>query len=254
MIFSPSLDAVFGKSGLSFEQQVERCRELGYTSIEFWGWGGRDLNGLKALTERLGIQVGSFCTKNSDLVNPASRDLFLAGLRESIAAAKQVDCRFLIATVGNAREGVPRQEQHDSIVEGLRAAAPYLEEAGITLVLEPLNDLVDHRGYYLVRSDEAFEIIDNVGSSNVKVLYDVYHQQISEGNLISTIRANIGRIGYFHIADHPGRHEIGTGEINYRNVLAAIKEAGYTGFIGLEYMPLQGVDEGLTAFLKEYAE
>ncbi|QHW33503.1 TIM barrel protein [Paenibacillus rhizovicinus] len=253
MIFSPSLDAVFSKTGLPFEQQVERSRELGYTSIEFWGWGSKDLQGLAALKERLGLQVGSFCTTNSDLVNPSNRGKFIEGLQESIAAAKIVDCRNLIATVGNAREGVSREEQHDSIVEGLRAAVPYLEEAGITLVVEPLNELVDHGGYYLVRSAEAFEIIDKVGSKFVKVLYDVYHQQISEGNLISTIRANIDRIGYFHIADHPGRHEIGTGEINYHNVLDAIRGTGYTGYVGLEYVPLQGVDEGLTAFLKEYA-
>ncbi|MBM7569240.1 hydroxypyruvate isomerase family protein [Paenibacillus sacheonensis] len=253
MIFSVSLDAVFSKTNLSFEERVERSRELGYTSIEFWGWGDKDLDRLAEVTKRIGLQVGSFCTKYGELVDPAKRGLFLEGLQETIAAAKKVDCASLIVTVGNALEGVSREAQHDSIVEGLRAAVPLLEEAGITLVVEPLNMLVDHAGYYLVRSDEAFEIIDEVGSPYVKVLYDVYHQQISEGNLISTIQANIDRIGYFHIADHPGRHEIGTGEINYRNVLDAIRETGYAGPIGLEYFPLQGVDEGLKAFLKEYA-
>ncbi|NBD27317.1 hydroxypyruvate isomerase family protein [Paenibacillus glycinis] len=253
MIFSPSLDAIFSKTDLSFAERVQRTGELGFKAFEFWGWGDKDLDALAALKDRLGLRVGSFCTKHGNLVDPSQRGAYIGGLIESIAAAKKLGCEYLIATVGNAVEGASREAQHDSIVDGLKASAPYLEEAGITLVVEPLNELVDHRGYYLVRTDEAFAIIDKVGSSRVKVLYDVYHQQISEGNLIPTIKANIGRIGYFHIADHPGRHEIGTGEINYRNVLNAIRDAGYAGYVGLEYFPLQGVDEGLTAFLKEFA-
>ncbi|MFC4810867.1 hydroxypyruvate isomerase family protein [Paenibacillus sp. GCM10023250] len=253
MIFSPSLDAIFSKTTLTFAERVERTRELGFTAFEFWGWGDKDLEALAAQKDRLGLRVGSFCTKHGNLVDPAQRGKFVDGLIESLAAAERLDCAYLIATVGDAREGIPREDQHDSIVDGLKAAAPLLEEAGVTLVVEPLNELVDHRGYYLVRSEEAFAIIDKVGSPNVKVLYDVYHQQISEGNLIPTIRANIERIGYFHIADHPGRHEIGTGEIHYRNVLNAIRDAGYAGLIGLEYFPERGVDEGLTAFLKEFA-
>ncbi|SFJ04658.1 hydroxypyruvate isomerase [Paenibacillus sp. UNC496MF] len=253
MIFSPSLDAIFSKTNLTFAERVERTRELGFTAFEFWGWGDKDLAALAAQKDRLGLRVGSFCTKHGNLVDPAQRGRFIDGLAESLAAAKRLDCAYLIATVGDAREGVAREEQHDSIVDGLKAAAPLLEEAGVTLVVEPLNELVDHRGYYLVRSDEAFAIIDKVGSPNVKVLFDVYHQQISEGNLIPTIRANLGRIGYFHIADHPGRHEIGTGEIHYRNVLNAIRDAGYAGLVGLEYFPERGADESLTAFLKEFA-
>lgn len=252
MILSPSLDAVFHNSGLSFEDRVTRTRELGYGAFEFWGWTDKDIASLIVLKDRLGLTVGSFCTKDCNLVDPSKRDAFVQGLRESIAVAERLGCKYLIATVGDARPGVPRQEQHDSIVAGLLEAAPLLEAAGVTLVVEPLNELVDHGGYYLVRSQQAFEIIDEVGSDNVKVLYDVYHQQISEGNLIPTIRANIDRIGYFHIADHPGRHEIGTGEINYRNVLNAIRDAGYAGYIGLEYFPQRGDDEGLKEILREY--
>jgi hydroxypyruvate isomerase len=119
----------------------------------------------------------------------------------------------------------------------LKHVAPLFEKSGITLVLEPLNILCDHMGYYLASSYEAFEICNVVGSKNIKVLYDIYHQQITEGNLIPTIRKYFDLIGHFHVADVPGRNEPGTGEINYRNVFRAIEDLGYDKYVGLEYSP-----------------
>lgn len=127
--------------------------------------------------------------------------------------------------------------------------APFLEEAGVTLVVEPLNILVDHPGYYLYSSEEAFQIIDEVGSPNVKVLFDIYHQQIMEGNLISRIQRNINKIGHFHAADNPGRHELYMGEIQYLNVFRAIEETGYRGYIGFEYFPLEEPLSGIWKIL-----
>ena len=113
------------------------------------------------------------------------------------------------------------------------------------LVIEPLNTYVDHAGYYLWSSDEAFQIVGEVNSPNIKVLFDIYHQQIMEGNIIPRIRKNINSIGHFHAAGSPGRHELDSGEINYPNIFEAIGEAGYTGYIGLEYFPLKDAVEGL---------
>jgi hydroxypyruvate isomerase len=120
-----------------------------------------------------------------------------------------------------------------------------LEDTGITLVIEPLNELVDHVGYYLVRSKEAFEIIDEVDSLRVKVVYDIYHQQISEGQLIANIAANIGKIAHFHAAGNPGRHELNIGELHYPSILAAIGETDYDGYVGLEYWPVNDPLAGL---------
>jgi hydroxypyruvate isomerase len=119
----------------------------------------------------------------------------------------------------------------------LKHVAPLFEDAGVTLVVEPLNILSNHMGYYLSSSYEAFEICNVVGSPRVKVLYDIYHQQISEGNLIPTIRKYFDLIGHLHVADVPGRHEPGTGEINYKNVFKAISDLGYDKYVGLEYSP-----------------
>ena len=122
-------------------------------------------------------------------------------------------------------------------MEGLREAAPFLEKAEVTLVIEPLNERVNHPGYYLVQSDEAFQIIDEVNSDNIKVVFDIYHQQISEGDLIENIRSNIDRIGHFHAAGNPGRHELQKGEIAYPYIFEQIQTAGFTGYVGLEYWP-----------------
>ena len=120
-----------------------------------------------------------------------------------------------------------------------------LEASGITLVIEPLNELIDHLGYYLVRSEEAFQIIDQVGSPNVKVVFDIYHQQISEGQLIANITSNIDKISHFHAAGNPGRHELTRGELHYPSIFDAISATGYRGFVGLEYWPVGDASAGL---------
>ena len=120
-----------------------------------------------------------------------------------------------------------------------------LEAAEVTLVIEPLNELIDHAGYYLVHSDEAFQIVDEVASDRVKVVFDIYHQQISEGQLIANITSNIDKIGHFHAAGNPGRNELTSGELHYPSIFQAISETGFTGFVGLEYWPKQDIAAGL---------
>jgi len=190
------------------------------------------------------------CTSEFVLTDPARRDTYLDGLRRSIPVANRLGCRTLITQVGPELPNIPRAVQHASIVDGLKACVPLLESAGITLVFEPLNLLVNHPGYYLSRSDEAFEIAREVSSPFVKVLYDIYHQQITEGNLIATITANAPLIGHIHAASVPGRHELThPSEINYPAVFAALKNAGYTGAVGLEYIPVGDPSESLRAVL-----
>lgn len=232
---SVCIDAVF--EGRSFEDACASVRKAGIPAIEFWGWWDKDLEALEAARDANGLQISACCTRFVSLVDPAKRRAYLEGLAESLAAAKRLETSILISQTGDARKGVSREEQHQCLVEGLREAAPLLEEAGVTLVIEPLNELVDHAGYYLVRSDEAFKIIDEVGSPNVKVVFDIYHQQISEGHLIHNITANIAKIAHFHAAGNPGRRELQRGEIDYREVFEAIRETGFSGYVGLEYWP-----------------
>jgi len=240
---SVCIDAVL--ADFAYDDALRIVAEAGIGAFEFWGWWDRDLDELTAAQKRYGLQISACCTKFISLVDPATRAAYLTGLEASIATAKQLNCPTLISQVGDARPGVPRNEQHDSLVQGLKQAAPLLEAAGVTLVIEPLNELVDHHGYYLIRSDEAFEIVDHVASPRVKVVFDIYHQQISEGHVIHNITSHVDKIAHFPAAGNPGRHELSIGEINYPNVFDAIQATGYQGCVGLEYWPLDDPATGL---------
>ncbi|MFD0674147.1 hydroxypyruvate isomerase family protein [Cohnella sp. GCM10027633] len=252
MKFSVSIHASLNAKDLSTADKIRKSAELGFPAFELWTWWNEDVDEVSRVAKENGIEIGSVCTKFVSLVDPSMREAYLTGLRESIAAARRLGCRYLISQTGDVIPGSSRADQATSLIGGLKAAAPLLEEAGITLVVEPLNTLVDHPGYFLEKADEAADLVRAVGSPNVKMLYDVYHQQVTEGDLIRTIRRHREEIAYFHIADHPGRHEIGTGEIHYANVLQAIKDTGYDGYIGLEYFPKGDAEFALRKFMEQF--
>ncbi|MBP3964705.1 hydroxypyruvate isomerase family protein [Paenibacillus lignilyticus] len=247
MKLSVCLDALY--HGKDFFASLEEVRGIGYDTVEFWSWWDKDVERLAQLASDYNMTVASMCVKSANLVDEALREVYLEGLRESIVAAKRLNCRTLILTVGQELADVPREVQQQSIIDGLRASAPLVEEAGITIVLEPLNTLVDHKGYYLSSSEEAFHIIRQVGSPNVKLVFDIYHQQIMEGNLLANILPNLELIGHFHAAGNPGRHELSSGELHYGRIFEAIDAAGYEGYMGLEYFPVAAPEVGLKELL-----
>jgi hydroxypyruvate isomerase len=242
MQFSVCIDAVF--KGLDQETALEKVKATGFSAYEFWGWWDRDIDALAKKADALGLSCAAFCTRFFNLTDPGQRPAYLEGLKGSIAAAKKLGGRLLISQVGNDT-GAVRAFQHRSVVAGLKAAAPLLEENNITLLVEPLNGSVDHIGTFLESSDEGFELVEEAGSKNIKLLFDIYHQQINEGNIIRRITTNISRIGHLHAAGCPGRHELFTGELDYRNIFRAVDEAGYSGLTGLEYFPEGDASAGL---------
>lgn len=247
---SPSvcIDAVF--SGLSFDEACYAVSQTDISSIEFWSWWDKDLSALQAAVNRYDLNICCCCTKFISLVDDKQREAYLQGLKESIKVAKELNINIIISQVGDFIEGKSREQQKQSIIDGLLLAKPLLEASEVTLVVEPLNELIDHKGYFLVSSEEAFDVIKQVNSPNVKVLFDIYHQQISEGNILNNIRANIQYIGHFHAAGNPGRNELQRGEINYPQIIEGIKTLNYKGHIGLEYWPASE-SENTLAPLKE---
>jgi hydroxypyruvate isomerase len=232
---------------------------LGYDGYEMFDW--RDANVLETfvqakknypLTCECLVANKGVTAPGCGLVNPREHEEFLRQVNLSIEAAKKVDAKQLVVLTGNELGPMPRSEQMANGVSALRAAAPVLEKNGITAIVEVLNTYVDHAGYFLYYVRDAAELIDRVGSPNVKILFDIYHVQIMEGNLIQNIRSNIDRIGHFHIGDVPGRHEPGTGEINYRNVFKAIYDLAdrFRGAAALEYNPLVPLEANLEAMRK----
>ncbi len=230
--------------GLPFETAVEKVAALGYKYVETYDWKQLDLVSAADALARTGVTMLSMCTSEFRLTDPACRGLWVEGVRESCEAAKALGVKKLITQVG-PDIGASRTEQHRSVVDGLKAGAEILEEAGVTVMVEPLNILVDHPGYYLTSSAEAFDIVREVGSKNVKVVFDIYHQQVSEGNIIPNVTKNLEYIAHLHAAGHPGRNELQCGENDYKNIFAAIDRAGYTGACGLEYRPLLPPEESL---------
>jgi hydroxypyruvate isomerase len=238
-------------TGLPFLERMERVKRLGYPAFEFWEWKNKDVDAIIRKKSELGLEIATMMgTGWKQLNTEDARKTFVSEIQASIAAAKRLGSKTLIVTTGIEDKRISRAEQHANYVAALKAAAPFAEQAQLTLVLEPLNTKVDHPGYYLQTAKEGFEILDEVGSPSVKMLFDIYHHQIMEGNVIQDITQHISKIAHFHVADVPGRHEPGTGEINYGNVFRAIGASGYQGFVGLEFKPSRDADETLKDVLK----
>ncbi len=231
-----------------FHERITRAAEAGADAVEFWDWRGKDLDKIENAAAAANIPIVS-CVAGGTLTDPSAAGDAVETIRESIETAVSLGVPSLIVTTGPDQDGLDRTTQRDSIVDILSRVTPDAEAAGVTLVLEPLNTAVDHPEHYLETSEEGYEIIDTVGSPNIRLLYDIYHQQISEGNIIQNITENVDSIGHFHVADVPGRHEPGTGELDYKNIFEAIEETGYDGYVGCEFSPTGDADEAIAAVL-----
>ncbi len=176
--------------------------------------------------------------------NPARVGEFQEGVGKAIEYATTLGCKQLNCLAGLAPQGVAPDKLRATFVANLKFAAEKTKAAGIRLVTEPVNNR-DIPGFYLNRSQQALEIMDEVGSDNLWLQYDIYHMQVMEGNLAKTIETNLARINHMQLADNPGRHEPGTGEINYPFLFDWIDRIGYPGWIGCEYNPKAGTVEGL---------
>ncbi|MFC6825296.1 hydroxypyruvate isomerase family protein [Halopelagius fulvigenes] len=240
-----TIPAVFGDRPLL--EGIRATGDLGVNAIEFFDWEANDIEDVVAVCNDEGLSLaatlsaggGSTVEDHSApaMTHPDCTDEVIEDLRRSIDTCERVGCPNLIATVGPDQNGIDRTVQRENVVEILNTVAPHLENSGVTLVLEPLNTRVDHPEYFLTRSDEAFDIVTSVGSSNVAVLFDIYHQQITEGDVTRRLTDNIEHIGHVHIADNPGRTEPGTGELNYENIFATLIDAEYDGYVGFEFIP-----------------
>ena len=230
------------------DEALALASSLGYEGFEMFDWRNADESAAYKMAMRTHGLEPVCITANKGvrapgcgLTDPSEREGFLAEITDAAAAASEFGCKRLVVLTGFEREGVPRAEQTESCVQGLREAVPILAQAGVTIVMEPINTLVTRPGYFLAGARQGFEILRRVDSPSVKLLFDIYHVQVTDGDLIGQIRNNIDLIGHFQIGDHPGRMQPGTGEINYRNVFRAIyelQEGGeYDGYASLEYHP-----------------
>jgi len=227
-----------------FYERFERAAACGFGAVEFLSPFVYDVEQVVTAIRDAGLRVVQFNFLDGDLAagergfasHPDKVEEWREGLLRALDLAEQLKARQIHSLVGTTLEGMPREAQIECLVENLRWAVPYLSRAGCPLMVEALNPF-DNPGYLLCSSREVLAVLDEVNSPWVRFQYDVYHMQRVEGDLVRTLRRHISRIGHVQIADNPGRHEPGTGEINYRFVLQALEATGYEGYVGLEYIP-----------------
>jgi hydroxypyruvate isomerase len=224
----------------SFEENLERVAQAGYRHVELIGefkkWTEEETRRVLARMKALGISVDATTVLTLGYADPAGGDAFLAELKESIPVVQRLGCRQMILMSGKRIEGAPVGAQHQASIETLKRAAVVLGAADMSCLIEPI-DRLENPPIYLDGVAEAFEITRAVNSPLVRVLYDLYHEQRQYGNLIEKLEKNIEQVGLVHIADVPGRHEPGTGEINFGTIYRKLGQLNYKGMIAMEFYP-----------------
>lgn len=225
---------------LPFLERIDAAAAFGFPAIEFWPWRGKDIDALAERVQKHRLEVAQFTAWGftPGLNDPANHEQFVREIEASCAVARRLSCRLMTVVAGNDRPGVGREEMHGHVIEGLKKAAPIAESHNVTLILEPMNIRVDHRGHCLHGSEDAVRICRAVDSKHVKINWDFYHMQITEGDLCGRLREGFDQLGYVQVADHPGRTEPGTGEIHFPRVFKELNALGYTGLVGVECRPL----------------
>ncbi len=230
---------------LPFEQRLERIVEAGYTNIELVGeygkWTSADFDRANAARKRLGVRFDATAGLKNGVANPAQRDALVEELRQALLPMETLGCPAMILLSGNVVPGLTREAQHQSCIDSLKAAAKLVEGKQIDgqpvrLLLECIH-LEENPHYCLTSAAEAIEIVRAVNHPQVQFLYDLYHEQMSFGQLIEKLEKNMDVIGLIHIADVPGRHEPGTGEINYANIYRKLAQLNYRYIAAMEFKP-----------------
>ncbi len=242
--------------GMTDVEKIKRISERGFPLMEFWGWKGKPLDEIEEIMQRSDVRIMNFSGHRAgDLIDRNTHDILIEDIKGSIAVAQKLGTKILMVlsnelgdegVVVHPCEHLSASQKHANVVECVKRILEYLPD-DMTIVLEPLNTLVDHMNNYLYRVEDAAEIVDEVGDTRVRILFDMYHQSVMGDDLEYLMKNYMQYIGYIHIADCPGRHEPGTGTVDWDRMLKTAALAGYDGCVGFEYFPLGDSTESLTA-------
>ncbi len=240
----------------SLEEKFATAAHAGIQSTElvteYVGWSDADAAKYKGLAQSYGLGIDSLVAQRDwtrrpvTMVNPAHREAFLKDVRDSVVWAKKLNVPQIILLSGNEQPGMSHEAQYASMVESGKRAAEIADAADVKLILENLNSKVNHKGYFLISAKEALRAVKEVDSPHFRFLFDIYHEYVQNGDPIPTIMEAAPYVAVFHVADAPGRHDPGTGEMKWDDIYKAIGKSGYTGYIALEYTPEGEAVESLT--------
>lgn len=238
MKLSPCIEWQFADDHPDMADRVLAAKAAGYDHAEFHLWRDKDIDAVAAALNETGVQLTGICVDpRRSLVDPAQHGEFLDAVSESLVAAKKLGSPPMIVASGFTREGVSAEAHFNAAVSALKQAAALAEAAGVMLVLEPLNDRVEHPGMYLVSTTLGLDLIEAVESSNLRLLYDVYHSATMGENMEEVLAGRMHLVHHVQVADMPGRNEPGTATLDWPATITTLRRLGYDGALGLEYRP-----------------
>ncbi len=262
--YAPHFGMFKNNAGEDLLDQIQFMHDQGFRSLEDNGMKGRSKqvqNNIAKKMKRLGMDMGVFVghkiywrEPNLTSGDKSLQDEFVKNIKESVEVAKRVNATWMTVVPGHVDIKKEMAYQTANVVEALRRACDVLEPHNLVMVLEPLNWWSNHAGQFLSEIPQTYQICRAVNSPSCKILFDIYHQQISEGNLIPNMNKSWKEIAYFQIGDNPGRKEPTTGEINYYNVFEHIHSKGYKGILGMEHGNSQKGKAGEIQVIKAYRE
>lgn len=261
--YAPHFRMFKNSAGNDLIDQLKFMADEGFTALEDNGMMGRPVEEQERIAkamDELGMEMGVFVA-TKDFANPSFasgkqeyRDMFLADMKKAVEVAKRVRAKWVTVVPGTFDHKLPMGFQTANVIDNLRYCTNICEPSGLIMVLEPLNHFANHPELFLHKIPQAYSICRAVNHPTCKILFDLYHQQITEGNLIPNIDAAWSEVAYFQVGDNPGRKEPGTGEINYRNVFKHIHSKGFDGIVGMEHGNSKKGVEGERAVIDAYVE
>jgi hydroxypyruvate isomerase len=245
----------------TFEEKLQIAAKSGIESVELVSehinWTDAEIRSMKELANSLELAMDTIIAtpdwqnRPVSMVNPQQRDNFLKDVQQAIVFAQKLEIPQIILMSGDAIPGKTHDEQYASLLEGTKRAGDLAAKANLTLIVEPLNAKVNHKGFFLTTCVEGLKLMKDVDNPHVKLLFDIYHEQVQIGNVTRTLTDAAPHVAVFHVADNPGRNDPGTGEMNYANIYKAIQKTGYSGYICMEYLPLAEPVASLTKAVRE---
>jgi len=223
---------------LDFPDRIRAAKDAGFDVVEFHMWRDKDVDAIRRALDETGVTVSSFLIDpRTNITDPSAQEAFVASAKDAIETAKRLGASAILPFTGMLREGVPVEEQKAALVAALKAIAPLVEEAGLGVLIEPVNTNVDHPGVYLDSTAKGLDLVEAVGSPAFTVLYDKYHSDAQHEDTLEVLGDRAGLVGYVQVADSHGRAEPGTGDIDWTTFMADLASIGFDGVIGLEYHP-----------------
>jgi hydroxypyruvate isomerase len=261
--YAPYLDMFTEHAGKDPLSNISFCADMGFRAVFDNGLPGRPVeeqNKIAALVQKLGMELGpyvlyaDFAVTSFVINTPEVRQMLAAKMKEGVELSKRTGAKWALVVPGHYDEKLHHDYQTANVIDNLRLCCDIVEPAGLTMVIEPLNTLHDHPGLFLNGIPQAYQICRAVNRPSCKIVDDIYHQQITEGNIIPNIDAAWSEIGAFHLGDNPGRQEPGTGELNFRNIFKHIHDKGYQGVLCMEHGKSLTGKEGEVKLIEAYRD